>query len=113
MDQIVWLIFAFSIGYFIGCMWTINKIRKDLDQLDDEFGDNYDIESDTVDQEVDAHIMITIEIHDNMIFIYNAETGKYMAHGKTHESVKQQLVEKFPGIIFEATEENIKLLETL
>ena len=117
METSVYMIVAFVIGYCIGSVTMLRKTQKDIDSLDDLDDEEYEWNEEQLSQvnnlEQQKRIMITIEVHDGTIFIYNADTGKYMAHGKTHESVKQQLVEKFPDTIFGATEENIKILETL
>ena len=96
------------IGYLIGVIRTIKKFETGelvLESLEETEFYNPETGEQT---HPDKHIVIDIESHEDFIFIYNADTGKYMAHGKSAKEVEDKLRERFPGVTFGASEESMR-----
>lgn len=99
MDILVFCL-LFVVGYIIGVKRTIRKF-EDGDLILEPIEELKFFNPETGEEIFpDNHILIDIETHDDHIFVYNNDTGKYMAHGKTHEEVETKLKERFPDITF-------------
>lgn len=53
-------------------------------------------------------VMIEVERDGDQFFIYNKETGEFLAQGTNHEEVTAVLGERFPSQRFTATPQNLK-----
>lgn len=53
-------------------------------------------------------IMIDVQRDGDQFFIYNKETGEFLAQGTNHADVSAILGERFPSKRFTATPENLK-----
>ena len=54
-----------------------------------------------------SKIQITIELKDDMVFVYERDSNTYLAHGDDAEHVEKILKEKFPGKMFAASAEDL------
>jgi len=61
-------------------------------------------------EEQQESIRISVEKHNDCYYIYNDVTEEFLAQGKTRKEVEDALHKRFPGKIFAAREEHIKLL---
>jgi len=57
-------------------------------------------------------VMINVEDHEGQFFVYSKENGLYLAHSETKEKLESILKEKFPGVLFKISEEDLKKLES-
>lgn len=106
MDIIIYLVFL-AIGYLLGIWSTIKKFESgelELEQL--ELQDSFEEYPELA--HIPNRILIDIESHDDYLFVYDAETGRYMAHGRTQQEVEEKLRSRFPDTIFGASEETLK-----
>ena len=55
-------------------------------------------------------IKIKIEKHNDMLYVYEYDSNTFMAQGKTKQELETQLQEKFPGKMFAATTDDIKIM---
>lgn len=57
-----------------------------------------------------AKNMVHIEVTEvnGMFLIHNALTGEFLAQGKTHDEITEILNQRFPGVFFTATSENLE-----
>lgn len=53
-------------------------------------------------------IQITIEKHNDMIYVYEKQTNQFMAQGKTKEEIEKILIDKFPGKRFAAPQSELE-----
>lgn len=53
-------------------------------------------------------IHITIEKHNDTIYVYDKNDKKFMAQGKSRDEVERVLAEKYPGKKFAAADNEIK-----
>lgn len=99
---------AFAVGYF----YSIHSLRKLLS--DDEEYEEYDGEYDNGELAInpnkrsESHMAINIEWSDGYFFVYDKDTGKFMAHGKTRDEMEEALTDRFPDVLFAASEENLR-----
>ena len=61
-------------------------------------------------QEDPNRIPIIIDIKDDIIFVYERDTLTYLAHGENHKVIEKMLMERFPGKIFSASEQDVMKL---
>jgi hypothetical protein len=53
-------------------------------------------------------VMIEVQREGDQFFIYNKETGEFLAQGINHEEISTVLGERFPSKRFTATPQNLK-----
>ena len=112
MDILIFIC-LFCVGYILGVKRTIKKFESGeliLEPLEEIKYYNTETGEEIF---LDKHISVDIETHDEHIFVYNTETGKYMAHGKTNEEIQTLLVERFPGITFSISQKTIDRITSL
>lgn len=56
-------------------------------------------------------IDIRVEAHDDQLFVYRKDDGSYLAHARTKFDLEAMLLEKFPGKLFNASQEDLQKLE--
>lgn len=56
-------------------------------------------------------INATIEKHDGHLFIYKQEDGSYLAHAENKNKLTDMLHEKFPGKMFNVSQEDLEKLD--
>ena len=56
-------------------------------------------------------ILITIEKHAGMIYVYNKESKEFMGQGSTMKEVNEALEKRYPGKLFGCSEAELKLLK--
>lgn len=97
---------AFAIGYF----YSLYSLRKLLaDEEDGEYDETVYIDDETGEElNAKSHMSINIEQSDGYFFVYDKDTGKFMAHGKTRDEMEEALTDRFPDVLFAASEENLK-----
>ena len=111
--DILFFICLFCVGYILGVKRTIKKF-EDGDLILEPLEEIKYYNSETGEEiSLGEHVSIDIETHDEHIFVYNNETGKYMAHGKTNEEIQSLLVERFPGITFSISQKTIDRITSL
>lgn len=63
------------------------------------------------DEAVDSsRVYATIELKDDMIFMYNKDTNVYLGHSKNFEDLESMLKTKFPDITFAISREDMMKL---
>ena len=55
----------------------------------------------------DSVINVRIERHDDMIYVYRADNGEFMAQGLNERDLSKQLASRFPGKTFAAPRDEI------
>ena len=111
--EILFFLVCFIVGYFLGMRRTI-KLFENGDLVLEPVEETKFYDPRTGEETFpDKHILIDIEAEDDTIFVYNTETGKYMAHGKTNEEIQSLLVERFPGITFSISQKTIDRITSL
>jgi uncharacterized membrane protein len=102
--EIFFVVLSLMIAWFIGAFygWSAHErfiqrtMAKALVGFEEEFIAN--------------RIKIKIEKHNDTLFVYEHDTNTFMAQGKTKEELEKQLQEKFPGKMFAATTDDIKIM---
>jgi hypothetical protein len=70
------------------------------------------LQSETVKQNDETpKTVLKLEKHSNSIFAYDRETNEFLGQGDSLDSLSVVLKERFPGISFAVTKENLKELE--
>lgn len=96
------IILSCSIIFFIGMLYgwglhqrmMVRRIRSALSEL-----------GQTLEDEI---VEVSIEKHDDVIYVYDKHTKQFMAQGKDRKEVEQILAEKFPGKRFAAPQTEIE-----
>jgi hypothetical protein len=94
------------IFFFIG--WKAREIRAFvvIDKMVKDISEN------SLEEFKENIINIRVERHDGKFFIYERDDGSYLAHGETRKMLEDILNERFPGKMFNASEEDIRKLNT-
>ena len=103
------LLIGYTVGvYLVGVRVGMTFVLKHHDEFveEDELFDN----SKQVNETIDTKIMIHIEHSDvdGYFFVYEQDTKRFMAHGKTWQEVEVRLKERYPGSTFGINEEHAK-----
>lgn len=56
-------------------------------------------------------IDIRVEEHDDQLFVYRKDDGSYLAHARGQDDLQMMLMEKFPGKLFNASQEDLQKLQ--
>lgn len=101
MIEFIILVVAFTAGWYVRewyAMRIVNKLTQDMsEKIVDEFKKNV--------------INITVEEQDGVLYIYSKE-GTFLAQGKTMQELEEILEKKFPGKFFNASPEDLKIIES-
>ena len=66
-----------------------------------------------VQEEMSKNIItVNVEDHEGQFFIYDQENGAYLAHSSSRETLEKILKEKFPGMTFKVSEQDLKKLQS-
>jgi hypothetical protein len=57
-------------------------------------------------------INIKVEDHNGQFFVYATDDNRYLAHAESMTKLENILQEKFPGILFNASSEDLKKLHS-
>ena len=110
------LLIGYTIGvYLIGIKRGI-QIYLEVEQPQEELYEEEYLEEYSDTSTIDtSKIMIKIEYDDkeDLIFVYEKDTKKFMSHGKTWEEVELKLLERYPNKTFGIDEDNAKELGIL
>lgn len=60
------------------------------------------------DDEKPELIHINIEKHEGILFVYNSEDDSFMAQGNSRDELESKLRERYPNVIFGATNDNLE-----
>ena len=61
----------------------------------------------------DDLIQITVEKHNNTLFVYKKEDGQFMVQGTSYKELNDALENRFPGKRFACSEEHLEILKAL
>jgi len=61
----------------------------------------------------DDLIQITVEKHNNTLFIYKKEDGQFMVQGTSFKELNDALENRFPGKRFACSEEHLNIIKAL
>jgi hypothetical protein len=103
LENIVMAVGVFVVWY-LGAMYGWNAherfvrrvVRKTI----------YNLEKD-IEESV---VLIRIEKHNSVLYVYDSQTDAFMAQGKTRTEIETIMREKFPGKHFAAAKEDYALL---
>lgn len=101
MIELIILVVAFTAGWYVRewhAVRTVNKLTEDMSEK-------------IVDEFKKSVINITVEEQDGILYIYSKD-GTFLAQGKTMEELEDILQKKFPGKFFNASPEDLKLIES-
>ena len=91
---IIWLALGFIIGWFTHRRAVHLKIESIMERLEKGL--------------LDSIITVRIERHADMIYVYRADNGEFMAQGVNERELGEQLAFRFPGKSFAAPGDQIK-----
>lgn len=98
LDAFFLVFFSFYLGWKVRewhAMYYVHKMLNSTEGLEEE-----------LEQENPNRIHISVEHHEGMFFVYNAEDNSYMANATTMAEIQEQLLERFPNKTFAIAEEN-------
>ncbi len=101
------IIIAFGIAcFFTG--WRMREVHAErvMSKMVD------DISEKTLQEFKSNVINILVEDHDGQFFVYKKDDGSYLAHGENKSILEDILNEKFPGKMFNASQEDLRKLES-
>jgi hypothetical protein len=94
-------IVSFVVGWILRELYAVHKVKTLLNQIE-SFEENSE-------EDEKADIMhINIEKHDGILFVYSSEDDSFMAQGKTREELEKNLRERYPNVIFGASNANLQ-----
>ena len=105
METLIFYVVLAVVFFFIG--WKMREyhaariINRMIDQATEESYSQF--KSKVID--------IRVEEHDEQLFVYRKDDGSYLAHAKTKRDLETMLLEKFPGKLFNASQEDLQKLE--
>jgi hypothetical protein len=88
-------VFFFWLGWNCRELRAYLWLRKNVSYVEEE------------EEKDSSQVQIIVDIKDDMIFIYERDTLRYLAHGKDHEGIEKMLMEKFPGKTFAASAQDL------
>jgi hypothetical protein len=57
-------------------------------------------------------IDVRVEAHEDQLFVYRKDDGTYLAHADTKRDIEIMLMQKFPGKLFNASQEDLQKLNS-
>ena len=91
---------AFAFGWVLREQYAKYRVNKMMSFLET-----------TVTAEVKEKVVrIVIERHSGMFYVYSAEDRSFMAQGVTRQELEDNLAKRYPGKMFGAEPDNLKLL---
>ena len=63
-------------------------------------------------QKEEMKMPISVEKHNDTLFVYNKTTNEFLAQGKTATELSDALERRFPGKRFECTPEHLEILNS-
>lgn len=100
MSELILILAGFLIGWYGREIYAKHMVKKLGAQIDE-------IASEVVKESI---INIDVEKHDDTLFVYKKD-GTFLAQGKNIDELTDILQKKFPGKLFNASPEHMKLLE--
>lgn len=91
---IIWLTLGFTIGWYAHQRMVHLRINTIMQRLEKGIVDNV--------------IEVRIERHADMIYVYRADNGEFMAQGVNERELGEQLAFRFPGKSFAAPGDQLK-----
>lgn len=99
---------SFIIGLIVGIAVTLLIVRINRAYA------NYKRIQHVIDQAQDVLNEIeekitrsTIEVDNNILFMYDKKTGKFLANGETFQELEEKVKTAFPGKLFDVKQEEI------
>jgi hypothetical protein len=93
IDLLIYLFF-FWLGWNCRELRAYMWLRKNVSQIQEE-------------DEDPNQIQIIVDVKDDMIFVYERDTLRYLAHGHNHDIIEEMLMQKFPGKTFAASAQDL------
>jgi hypothetical protein len=111
MIDIILLLVIGVVAYSVGVIRTIKKFERGeliIEEVEEET-ETLHFHPLTGEQIFPENVIpIYIETSEDGLFVYNRDTNKYMAHGKTPIEVIEMLKSKFPDTIFGTLPDNLE-----
>lgn len=107
-----------TLAYFfvqVVAVLTALKIHRELERKErmDRLMELRDYAEETLQEIEDKRIRIKAEIDGDMIFVYNGDTGDYMANAKSYEELEDELRKKFPGKLFDIPRDQLLKMQKM
>ena len=64
------------------------------------------------EEQEELKMPISVEKHNDILFVYNKTTNEFLAQGKTATELSDALEKRFPGKRFECTPEHLEILNS-
>lgn len=90
------LVVGVIIGWYARQWYAVMVVTELLQQ----------IENQEAEESHPSSIPIRIEKHEDRFFVYNSESGKFMAQGDTMDMVTENLLNNYPNKVFTISPEN-------
>jgi hypothetical protein len=100
-DYLIGIAGGFIAGWFLREWYAMRKVEK----LMNSFGDNM------LDEFKKKVVDITIEKSGDIFYVYRKDDGTFLAQGTNIEKLSDILMEKFPGMLFNCSSEDLAALE--
>lgn len=109
MEPLVYLIggVIFVAGVFVGRQMIINQIKQGEEQFLDAMETAIEEQRQKI---INVNIKIEGEMGNKMIYVFEAQTEKFLGSGRTIEEVKDNLMAEYPNKIFHVTKDDMKKL---
>ena len=89
------------VGWLAREMYALYRVKTFLTKIQSS-EKNYE------DDEKPELMHINIEKHEGILFVYNSEDDSFMAQGKSRDELESNLRERYPNVIFGATNDNLE-----
>lgn len=99
--EILIFIAGAGLGWLLRELYAVHKVKTLLNHIQSS--------QDYPDYDEKPEVMhINIEKHDDILFVYNSEDDSFMAQGKTRDELESNLRERYPNVVFGATNANLE-----
>jgi len=96
--EILIFIIVFVAGWYSRELYALYKVKVILKKIEssEKISENLEI------------VHINIEKHDGTLFVYSSEDGSFMAQGKNRDELENNLKERYPDVVFGASNANLE-----
>jgi hypothetical protein len=100
--QFLLLVVVFFLGFYAG--WKFRALYTAL--ITKHYMEN--VQKQIEQQIKNDYVYVTIEKHNDMFFVYDQTTNRFIVQAKDRDTLESELQKIFPGKRFACTPENLK-----
>jgi len=105
MEILLTAVVTLLIGFKAGWIYREYKAKKLIQSLREDYFKNLEL---MAEQQTVNETEIVIEKYEGSFFVYDKNTGNFLAQGKSHDEVSEVLSQRFPNTTFIASLSHLK-----